>query len=142
MGDEQEAVIPKGTILYTGGFTELPTDSKFYHFFSTKKAVAQKFADAKRVPTVLTFRAKQDIKVHVQGPPYDTHFFHCAEEYACPEAQALCQNGFHGYASSVGGGLEDIGLCNAKALLEKVPTGGRRSRTLRRKKRKTKKRRV
>jgi hypothetical protein len=142
MGDEQEAVIPKGTILYTGGFTELPTDSKFYHFFSTKKTVAESFAKSKRVPTVLTFRTKQDIKVHVQGPPYDTYFFHCAEEYACPDAQALCQNGFHGYASRVGGELEDIGLCNARVLLEKVPTGGRRSRTLRRKKRKTKKRRI
>lgn len=142
MGDQQEAVIPKGTILYTGGFTELPTDSTFYHFFSTEKAVAETFAKARRAPTVLTFRAKQDIKVHVQGPPYDKYFFHCAEEYACPEAQTLCQNGFHGYASRVDGGLEDIGLCNARALLEKVPTGGRRSRTLRRKKRKTKKRRV
>jgi len=38
-------------------------------------------------------------------------YFNTKESYASPEAQCLCSDGFHGYASMTNSGLEDIGLC-------------------------------
>ena len=133
--------IPVGTILYSGGFTSLPTDPTHYHFFTKNLELAKHFASISKTKNVLSFEVITPIKIHLQEIPSSLYFFHTAEEYASEEAQELCKNGYSGYASKDAKyEIEDIGLCNARAFLkQKSMTGTSRKRTKRskRKHRKT-----
>lgn len=141
MGDDY--TIPVGTILYTGGFDYVSSDPTHYRFFTKNKATAEAFARVAPKKVVGVFKVVAPIKIHLQDACNPKYYFDTPEGYSCKDAQSLCQGGFHGYASrDPMHDIEDIGLCGVKDMLEKVTSGGRRSRTLRRKKRKTKKRRV
>ena len=139
----EEYTIPVGTVLYTGGFTSVSDDPTHYRFFTKNRETAQVFANVATNKVVTAFKVIAPIKIHLQDACNPKYYFDTPQGYSCEKAQALCQGGFHGYASrDPMRDIEDIGLCGVKEMLEKVTSGGRRSRTLRRKKRKTKKRRV
>lgn len=120
-----EYTIPVGTLLYSGGFSSLPTDPTHYHFFTKNKDIAKQFAAISKPKTVLTFEVIAPIKIHVQEIPSSLYYFDTPADYASEEAQALCRNGFSGYASKDAKyEIEDIGLCNARAFLKQIEVTG------------------
>lgn len=127
-----EYTIPIGTLLYSGGFSTLPTDPTHYHFFTKNKDVAKKFAAISKTKTMATFEVISPIKIHLQEIPSSLYYFDTSADYASEEAQALCRNGFSGYASKDAKyEIEDIGLCNAREFLKQFETtGGSRKRKL------------
>lgn len=134
--------IPVGTVLYTGGFTSVSTDPTRYRFFTKNKDLAAQFAKTAvsegktRSPVVSAFKVVKPIQIHLQKVPSSVYYFDTPAEYASEEAQALCRDGFHGYASADPKyGIEDIGLCGVSGLLEKLTSAGTR-----RRKRKTRRR--
>lgn len=126
-------VIKLGTLLYTGARDTFPTSKSnarlpnkapdkthYYKYFTPNLEVAKQFATLnlknnstsgyvatyrviKPIPIVLNFLMKNRV-----SEPY---YFDTPDEYASPEAQCLCTEGFHGYATMTDQGLEDIGLC-------------------------------
>jgi hypothetical protein len=132
--------IPIGTILYSGGFTSLPDNPTYYHFFTKNLDVAKRFASISKNKTVLSFEVVAPIKIHLQKIPSSLYYFDTPEDYNSPEAQQLCKNGYSGYASSDPKyEIEDIGLCNSKSFLKQISSGSsrRKSRRYKRKSRKT-----
>ena len=127
-----EYTIPIGTLLYSGGFSTLPTEPMHYHFFTKNKDVAKKFAAISKTKTMATFEVISPIKIHLQEIPSSLYYFDTPADYASEEAQALCRNGFSGYASKdAKHEIEDIGLCNAREFLKQIETtGGSRKRKL------------
>jgi hypothetical protein len=57
-----EYTIPTGTILYSGGFSSLPTDPTHYHFFTKNKNVAKQLASISKSKSILTFEVISPIK--------------------------------------------------------------------------------
>jgi len=120
-----EYTIPVGTLLYTGGFSSLPTDPTHYHFFTKNKDIAKQFAAISKPKTMSTFEVIRPIKIHLQEIPSSLYYFDTPADYASEEAQALCRNGFSGYASKDAKyEIEDIGLCNARAFLKQIEVTG------------------
>ena len=137
MGDEY--TIPVGTVLYTGGFRTLPKDPTYYHFFTKHKALARQFAKTAvsegktKTPVVSAFKVVRPIRIHLQAVASSKYYFDTPAEYASAEAQALCREGFHGYASADPTyGIEDIGLCGVAGMLTKVRSVGRQTKKKRR----------
>jgi hypothetical protein len=131
-------VIPKGTILYTGARDTFPTskdnqrlpstapDATYYFkYFTPNIEIAKQFAtlDLKSSSTngyVAIYRVLQDIPI-LLNTPSQSLYFNTPENYASPEAQCLCTGGYHGYATMIQNGIEDIGLCaNLEEYLELV----------------------
>ncbi len=139
-----EYTIPVGTILYIGGFSTLPTDPTRYRFFTKNKDVAKQFAAISKTKAMATFEVIAPIKIHVQEIPSSLYYFDTPADYASEEAQALCRNGFSGYASKDAKyEIEDIGLCNARAFLKQIEvTGAARKKKLTRRRRTYKNRKI
>lgn len=125
--------IPVGTILYSGARDTFPTSkinsrlqnlapdsTHLYKYFTPNFKVASSFAKLSVTNTntkgyIAKYRVIKPIHIvlnYLTKNKYSEHFyFDRKNEYASPEAQCLCSEGFHGYASMTDGGLEDIGLC-------------------------------
>lgn len=131
--DVETYTIPIGTLLYSGSRDEFPTSkansklidlapdgTHLYKYFTPNFKVASSFAKLNLRNTnqkgyIATYKVKKPIRIllnYLTKNKYSEHFyFDRKNEYASPEAQCLCSEGFHGYASMTDDGLEDIGLC-------------------------------
>ena len=119
-------VIPVNTILYCGSRAPIKEENmrngKSRYMFYTKSCdVAIGFAtEYGRTPSgfVTKYRVKKPITIFLQRAPFDQYYFDTRTSYSSEEAQCLCQDDFHGYASfykkpgSDKEDIEDIGLCN------------------------------
>ena len=131
--DLEVYIIHPGTILYSGARDTYPTSkansrlqnlapdgTHLYKYFTPNLEIAKQFAKlgATNLATkgyVGVYNVIKPIQIllnYLTKERYSEPFyFNSKESYASPEAQCLCSDGFHGYASMTDAGLEDIGLC-------------------------------
>ena len=131
--DLEVYTIQPGTLLYSGARDTFPTSkansrlqnlapdgTHLYKYFTPNLEIAKQFATlgATNRTTkgyVGMYKVVKPIQILLNSLTKERYsepfYFNTKESYASPEAQCLCSDGFHGYASITNSGLEDIGLC-------------------------------